>query len=78
MPQSENTHYSYKIDFTFLLAPLITAYTYYIYRAFKRDKGEFVFAPTAGTKNKYMLLAVLGVLFFIAIMGLFFSFAWLT
>lgn len=51
----------YQVDFSFLLTPLFTAFSYFVYRIFKQEKGEFAFAPTAETKKKYAALGVFGV-----------------
>lgn len=70
---SEEGNLNYGANLSFVLTPVITIFSYYVYRIFKRDRGEFVFAPTDSTKTKYVLLGVVGVLVIIALIGIILS-----
>lgn len=61
---------TYKLDLSFLLTPLTIAYGYFLYLEFKREKGEFVFAPTSGKKIPYFVIAIIGVVITLLLTGM--------
>ncbi len=44
-----------------IVAPLMTAYSYLIYKHLRRIKGEFAFAPSSGSKIKFIAIGILGI-----------------
>jgi hypothetical protein len=50
-----------------IFAPLFVLYGYAVYMHIKQQKNSMVFAPTAKTRKKYMVLSILGALVLIVI-----------
>jgi hypothetical protein len=55
---------------SFLYSPLMIVYMYLLYKYAKESKGEFAFTPTAGQKNIYIIISVVGILILAAIIAM--------
>ncbi len=56
------------------LTPLITTYSFILYKDLKAIRGEFVFTPTNKKKIALIFVGIIGIIILLAILGIFFSF----